>query len=73
VLYQKNLPIWERGLRVLVGLALVGYAVVWAPSMLVLAIALFSAVFVIGTGFVGYCPACAMVGRKPIQEDSIKH
>ena len=32
MLYQKNLPIWERGLRVVVGLALVGYALVGAPS-----------------------------------------
>jgi len=39
VLYQKNLPGWERGLRIVVGLALVGYALVAVPSTIVLAIA----------------------------------
>jgi hypothetical protein len=72
MLYQKNLPLWERWLRVLGGIALVGYGLFGTPSALVMGIALFSAAAVIVTGFVGYCPACAMVGRKPIHESSSK-
>ena len=73
MLYQKNLPLWERWLRVLGGIALVGYGLFGTTSALVIGIALFSAAVVIVTGFIGYCPACAMVGRKPINSDSIKH
>jgi hypothetical protein len=72
MLYQKNLPHWERWLRIVVGIALVGYGLFGTPSVLVTGIALFSAAVVIITGFIGFCPACAMVGRKPVQKNGIK-
>ena len=62
--YQKNLPLWERGVRVMVGLAMaaagvfglhggwIGYGLAAAGAMATV------------TGFIGFCPACAMVGRK---------
>jgi len=67
MLFRKNLPIWERVLRSAAGLLLIaggllasglagtaaGYIVAAAGVMAVL------------TGFVGYCPACAVVGRRP--------
>jgi hypothetical protein len=64
MLYGKNLPGRERALRVVAGLAMVAFGL-WglqgmAPGWLVAA----SGVFVGLTGFVGFCPACAMVGRK---------
>lgn len=62
--YIKNVPVWERVLRVALGLALVLYVVFGGPSLLVSIISLFTAVFVVVTGFVGWCPVCAMVGRK---------
>jgi len=72
-MYRKNLPMWERVLRTLVSLTLVVATLIAVPSMLLMVISVSSAVFIIGTGFVGYCPACALVGRKPIQKDHVRH
>ena len=66
MLYQKNLPVWERTTRVVAGILMglcgflgpglagtpVGYIIAAAGGMTLL------------TGFIGFCPACAMVGRK---------
>lgn len=61
--YEKNLPTWERVLRVAVSLAAAAWAFVALSSPLswvvIGSVAGFAA-----TGFVGFCPACAMVGRK---------
>jgi hypothetical protein len=67
MLYRKNLPNWERSLRVIAGITLVTYGLIGAPSVLIAALALVSAVVVLVTGFVGYCPACAIAGRKFVQ------
>lgn len=68
MLYRKNLYSWEQWLRILAGIAMavggvllgqggiVGYGV--AASGLMLAL----------TGVFGFCPACAMVGRKPVAQ-----
>jgi hypothetical protein len=69
MIYPKNVPNIERFLRILLGIILVGI-VVLGPSVsvtlspLMIGALLFSAVFVVVTGFVGWCPACAMLGRK---------
>jgi Protein of unknown function (DUF2892) len=60
--YPKNVPNVERIARialgiVLIGLVLIGHTAV--PGLL-----LFTAGFVVVTGFVGWCPACALIGRK---------
>ena len=70
MLYRKNLPNWERWLRVIVGLALIGYALLGTPSMIIAAVATVSVAFIIITGFEGFCPACALVGRKLVQHAS---
>ena len=67
MLYRKNLPNWERWLRVIAGMTLVIYGLLGAPSGLIAALALVSAVVVLVTGFVGYCPACALAGRTFVQ------
>jgi hypothetical protein len=69
MLYPKNVPNWERIGRIMVGLVLTVIALWGQPylgvmSPLVVGLLLFSAVFVVVTGFIGWCPACAMVGRK---------
>lgn len=64
MLYPKNVPMVERVLRVALGVILVVVAVVGHVPALVVGLLLFSAAFVIITGFVGWCPACALVGRK---------
>ncbi|MBI3368030.1 MAG: DUF2892 domain-containing protein [Burkholderiales bacterium] len=62
--YVKNVPGWERAARVLAGVAMLaygllalkgqtmGYALAGAGAMALL------------TGFVGFCPMCALVGRR---------
>lgn len=69
MLYPKNVPNIERLLRFVLGLGLVALVIMGEPlvgalSPLVIAILLFTVGFVIVTGFVGWCPACALVGRK---------
>ena len=67
MLYRKNLPHWERWLRMIAGMTLVTYGLIGAPSVLIAGLALVSAVVVLVTGFVGYCPACALAGRTFVQ------
>lgn len=62
--YIKNVPAWERVLRVAIGVALTLYVLLGHPSPLISAISFASAAFVVVTGFVGWCPMCALVGRK---------
>jgi hypothetical protein len=64
IFYIKNVPVWERVLRVGLGLALVLYVLFGHPSVLVSVLSLAGAVFVVVTGFLGWCPMCALVGRK---------
>lgn len=64
ILYPKNVPTWERILRVVLGAALTLYAAFGNPSTWLLILSLGSAIFVIATGFIGWCPMCALVGRK---------
>jgi hypothetical protein len=66
MLYVKNVPGWERALRIVVGLAgLVFAAVSWGTAGfgLAVAVALMGAMLAL-TGLFGFCPMCAMVGRK---------
>ena len=61
--YAKNLPGWERTLRVVLSAAVIAgtLALLAAPwSWVVASSALGFAV----TGLVGFCPACALVGRR---------
>ena len=61
--YIKNVPVWERWLRVILSLAVVAFALARLPqpwSWIVAA----SALGLAATGVIGFCPMCAMVGRK---------
>jgi hypothetical protein len=61
---KRNIPAWERLARLL--LAIVVAAVAYSltlPGMLGL-VAYLSAVTLAGTSIIGFCPACALVGRK---------
>jgi hypothetical protein len=67
--YPKNVPNIERALRIILGIGMVafvlfGQAAVSGFSPLLTAVVVVSAIFLVLTGFVGWCPACAMVGRK---------
>ncbi|MHA4868662.1 YgaP family membrane protein [Duganella sp. PWIR1] len=61
--YVKNVPTWERVLRVVVGLiaVYVGFALLGGLWGTVVAV---SAAGIVASGLVGFCPMCAMVGRR---------
>ena len=61
--YVKNVPTWERALRVIVGLAVVAWSVLALGGLWGAVVAL-SAAGIAMSGLFGFCPACAMVGRK---------
>jgi hypothetical protein len=65
--YAKNLPRVERVLRIVLGLGLILWGMLYVQGGLGGLWGLLSAgsgVASIVTGFLGFCPACAMVGRK---------
>lgn len=62
--YVKNLPRWERVLRVIVGVMALAFAAMnWSLSGLAVAAGIMGAMLAM-TGLIGFCPMCAMVGRK---------
>lgn len=62
--YMKNVPNWERVLRVIMGLMSLGYAVMnWGGSSLAIGAGIVGAMLAM-SGLFGFCPMCAMVGRK---------
>ena len=63
MIYAKNLPGWERSIRVGVGMAVAAYAIVHFDSALGWAMVAVGAGAAL-TGFVGFCPACALAGRR---------
>jgi len=64
MLYVKNVPGWERVLRLVLGAgALVFTAMSWRSSSLAAGLALAGAMVAV-TGLVGFCPMCALVGRR---------
>ncbi len=70
MMYLKtNLPNWERGLRVALGVvvAAMAYRYAGAPWMIWAGGA--SGLMLAATGFVGFCPMCAMVGRRAIARE----
>ena len=67
MLYRKNITRPESLLRIVGGIALAAAGLWWqgaSPMGLVLAA---SGVGSVLSGVFGYCPACALVGRKPVE------
>jgi len=74
--YPKNVPNLEREIRFAAGsalilLALFGQGVIVSFGVIGQIVLILSAVTLMATGFVGWCPACALVGRK-IKKSSIQ-
>ncbi|MBI5958440.1 MAG: DUF2892 domain-containing protein [Chloroflexi bacterium] len=73
--YPKNVPTIERIGRVISGIALIIVGL-WrlsagsADAVVVTVLLISTAVFIMVTGFIGWCPACAMVGRKLKQKET---
>lgn len=62
--YVKNLPGWERVLRVIMALMALGYAAMnWHQSGLAVGAGVMGGMLAM-TGLFGFCPMCAMIGRK---------
>lgn len=63
MIFVKNLPLWERLLRMGLGAAVAAYAALhidgaqgWVFAVVGLGAAL--------SGIIGFCPACALAGRR---------
>jgi len=65
MLYRKNLPGWERALRTVAGALMIACGWLGLKGMPVGYLIACVGVVTLITGFVGYCPACALAGRKP--------
>jgi len=63
MLYVKNLPGWERALRALLGLAMIAGGLLAWSGLPGYALAAAGATALL-TGFIGFCPMCALAGRK---------
>ncbi|SIO54724.1 Protein of unknown function [Bradyrhizobium erythrophlei] len=65
--FKTNLPGWERAIRIAMGVTIVGLASLYAPTLLLSRVGIAMGVMIAGTGFIGFCPMCAMVGRRSIE------
>ncbi|MDR0242944.1 MAG: DUF2892 domain-containing protein [Burkholderia sp.] len=61
--YVKNVPGWERVVRVVMGAVVAVLALAMLKGVAGIAVAVMAAGIVV-SGLVGFCPACAMVGRR---------
>ena len=61
--YAKNVPAWERAVRIVFGLIAFAFAVFSWGSPLAVGAGLTGAMLAV-TGLFGFCPMCALVGRK---------
>ncbi|WP_175779496.1 DUF2892 domain-containing protein [Burkholderia anthina] len=61
--YVKNVPVWERVVRIALGVVVAVLALGWLEGVAGVAVAVAAAGIVV-SGMVGFCPACAMVGRR---------
>jgi Protein of unknown function (DUF2892) len=72
VLYRKNVGNVERVARILAGILMLACAfTAFAQSPLKWVFAA-SGVMTLLTGFVGFCPACAMVGRRSVSAKEVE-
>jgi hypothetical protein len=69
-LYRKNIRQWEQWSRVAAGVAM-AVAAIGVASLLGRVLLLGGGAFMIVTGFVGWCPACAMIGRSVEDPDHV--
>lgn len=64
--YAKNLPAWERIARIALSAAAVAYGLA-LPGPWSWGVAASAITFAV-TGLFGFCPACAMMGRRPVKQ-----
>lgn len=66
--FVKNIPGWERSVRIILALAILIPGLIFLASTWNWIVALSGAGFGL-TGVIGFCPACALVGRRLAQSD----
>lgn len=62
--YVQNLPNWERAMRVGMGLVLIAIAIVYLGKTAMGFGAGAMGVMAAMSGMMGFCPACALAGRR---------
>ena len=62
--YRKNLPGWERAARVIGGVAMVACGLLGLQGTPIGYLIAAAGVVTLLTGFFGFCPMCAMAGRR---------
>ena len=65
--YRKNLFAWEQWTRIVAGIAMIAGGLLYLPGWPGYAVAI-SGIALAVTGVFGWCPACAMIGRKPVEK-----
>lgn len=63
-LYFKNVPLFERVVRVVMGVAMAALPLAVGRLAGALPLTVTMGAGIAMTGFVGFCPACYLVGRK---------
>jgi len=61
---KRNLPTWERATRIIAGVAVGAAVASGLTTGTVTWLAIATAATLVLTAFVGFCPACAMMGRR---------
>ena len=64
MLYVKNVPALERVIRVLMGIVLIGASLAYFGPTTMGWVAGIAGGMAAMSGLLGFCPACAMVGRR---------
>lgn len=67
MLYRKNIYAWEQWTRIVLGVALIALALFGPPGGWISWIIGLAGVSAATTGVFGWCPACAMVGRRQVE------
>lgn len=67
MLYRKNIYAWEQWSRIVLGVALIPLALFGPPGGWIGWLIGLGGVALAVTGVFGWCPACAMIGRRPVE------
>lgn len=70
--YRKNLYTWEQMLRITIGIVLVAGGLFSNLAPIPKGAIAISGLFTGFTGLFGFCPACALVGKKLKDDENLK-